>query len=151
MDDLRTLYEEVILDHNRAPRNFGKPAIFNRQAEGYNPICGDEFTVYLQVEQGVITHIGFTGSGCAISTASASLMTESLLGKTEQQAEQLFNGVHGLLTNDIAYPAAGRLLLGKMQVLEGVKEYPMRVKCATLAWHTMHAALQHQTDTVSTE
>ena len=150
MDDLRSLYEEVILDHNRAPRHFGKPAVFNRQAEGYNPICGDEFTVYLQIEQGVISKIGFTGSGCAISTASASLMTESLLGKTEQQAKQLFNGVHGLLT-DAAYPAAGNLLLGKMRVLEGVKEYPMRVKCATLAWHTMHAALQQQADTISTE
>ncbi len=151
MDDLRSLYEEVILDHNRNPRNFGALVDFNRKAEGYNPICGDEFTVYLKVEAGIIRKIHFSGSGCAISTASASLMTEALLGKTEQAAEIFFNGVRELLTEE-HYPAEKTKLLGKMRVLEGVKEYPMRVKCATLAWHTMHAALlQQHVDTISTE
>lgn len=147
MADLRALYEEVILDHNRRPRNFlYKPAGTNHHARGYNPLCGDEFTLNLQVEDGVVKDVGFEGIGCAISTASASLMTESIKGKTLEQAQQLFRGVHDLLTKE---GAAGEL--GKLQVLAGVREYPARVKCATLAWHTLRAALENKVDTVSTE
>ncbi len=147
MSDLRELYEEVILDHNRTPRNFQKvPPGANRQAHGYNPLCGDEFTIRLSVQDGIIKDIGFEGAGCAISTASASLMTESIKGKTLAEAEALFLGVHNLLTE--AGKATG---LGKLQVLEGVREYPARVKCATLAWHTLQAALKNKSDSVTTE
>ena len=147
MTDLRSLYEEVILDHNRKPRNFlHKPAPTNRHAHGYNPLCGDEFTVHLQVEDGVIKDVGFEGAGCAISTASASLMTESIKGKRVEEAERLFRGVQDLLTQDGSADT-----LGKLQVLSGVREYPSRVKCATLAWHTLHAALKDAADTVTTE
>lgn len=147
MGDLRDLYEEVILDHNRKPRNFQKkPAGTNRHAHGYNPLCGDEFTVNLIVEDGVIKDVGFEGAGCAISTASASLMTESIKGKTVDQARVLFRDVHNLLTQE---GDAGAV--GKLEVLTGVREYPARVKCATLAWHTLYAALENAGDTVSTE
>jgi nitrogen fixation NifU-like protein len=147
ISELRALYEEVILDHNRNPRNYPKsPAGANRHAHGYNPLCGDEFTIHLIVENGVIKDIGFEGAGCAISTASASLMTEAMKGKTLEEAEALFKGVHNLLTEEGAAPD-----VGKLQVLAGVKEYPMRVKCATLAWHTFHAALAGADDTVTTE
>lgn len=147
MSDLRSLYEEVILDHNRNPRNFQKkPDGTNCHAYGFNPLCGDEFTINLKVEDGIILDVGFEGAGCAIATASASLMTESLIGKTIEDAEKLFNSVHNLLTKQ---GDAGNV--GKLQVLEGVHEYPARVKCATLCWHTMHAALNNQKDTVSTE
>jgi len=148
MSDLRALYEEVILDHNRRPRNFlYKPAGTNRHARGYNPLCGDEFTLNLQVEDGVVKDVGFEGVGCAISTASASLMTESIKGKPVEYAERLFQGVHDLLTKQ---GDAGEL--GKLQVLAGVRDYPARVKCATLAWHTLRAALASNAgDTVSTE
>lgn len=147
MADLRALYEEVILDHNRRPRNFlYKPAATNRHARGYNPLCGDEFTLNLQVEDGVVKDVGFEGVGCAISTASASLMTESIKGKSLEQVKRLFHEVHDLLTKE--GNADG---LGKLQVLAGVRAYPARVKCATLAWHTLQAALENTTDTVSTE
>jgi len=147
MTDLRSLYEEVILDHNRKPRNYlHKPASTNRHAHGYNPLCGDEFTVHLHVEDGVIKDVGFEGAGCAISTASASLMTESIKGKPVAEAERLFHGVQDLLTQDGSADT-----LGKLQVLSGVREYPSRVKCATLAWHTLHAALKNAVDTVTTE
>lgn len=147
MTDLRHLYEEVILDHNRRPRNFQyKPADANRHAHGYNPLCGDEFTVNLHVENGVIKDVGFEGAGCAISTASASLMTESIKGKSIEEAERLFNGIHDLLTQQ-----GSAETLGKLQVLSGVREYPSRVKCATLAWHTLHAALKNAATTVTTE
>lgn len=147
MTDLRHLYEEVILDHNRRPRNFQyKPAAANRHAHGYNPLCGDEFTVNLRVEDGVIKDVGFEGAGCAISTASASLMTESIKGKSIEEAERLFNGIHDLLTQQ-----GSAETLGKLQVLSGVREYPSRVKCATLAWHTLHAALKNAATTVTTE
>jgi nitrogen fixation NifU-like protein len=151
MGDLRELYEEVILDHNRNPRNYPKkPERTNRSAHGFNPICGDEFEVHLRVENDVIEDIGFDGAGCAISTASASLMTEALKGRPVSEAEDLFHEVHTLLT---AEKQAGEPteFLGKLTVLTGVKEYPMRVKCATLAWHTMRAALADDTDTVTTE
>lgn len=145
--DLRSLYEEVILDHNRNPRNFQyAPPGANHIAHGYNPLCGDEFTVSLRLENGVVTDIGFEGAGCAISTASASLMTEIVKGKTVEEARALFESVHGLLTGE---GSAGPM--GKLQVLAGVREYPARVKCATLAWHTLQAALRKEQGTVSTE
>ena len=147
MSDLRQLYEEVILDHNRNPRNFHKrPGGTNRHAYGFNPLCGDEFTINLEVEDGVIKDAGFEGAGCAISTASASLMTEALIGKTEAQARALFEDMHALLTTNADAPD-----VGKLRVLAGVREYPARVKCATLAWHTMQAALRNEDKTVSTE
>lgn len=150
MDTLRQLYEEVILDHNRHPRHFHKKSSdANREAHGFNPLCGDEFTVYLTVQDGLIKDIGFEGHGCAISTASASLMTEALLGKTETEAEQLFQIMRSLLTEEL--PTTVSEQLGKLRVLEGVKEFPSRVKCATLAWHTLHAALAQQQEAVTTE
>lgn len=151
MNDLRELYEEVILDHNRNPRNYPKkPEGTNHSAHGFNPLCGDEFNVHVTTEDGVIKDIGFEGAGCAISTASASLMTEAVKGKRIDEAQALFKHVHQLLTEEqqVGDPSD---LLGKLTVLTGVKEYPMRVKCATLAWHTLHAALTDDTDTVCTE
>ncbi len=151
MNDLRELYEEVILDHNRNPRNYPKkPQGCNHSAHGFNPLCGDEVQIHLKVNDDVIEDVGFEGEGCAISTASASLMTEALKGKTVAEAEALFEEVHKLLTDEkqVGDPAD---LLGKLTVLKGVKEYPMRIKCATLAWHTMHAALVNEEDTVCTE
>lgn len=151
MNDLRDLYEEVILDHNRNPRNYPKkPQGCNHSAHGFNPLCGDEFQIHLKVRDEVIQDAGFEGAGCAISTASASLMTEAIKGKTVTEAERLFSEVHDLLTEEkqVGDPHE---FLGKLTVLTGVKEYPMRVKCATLAWHTMHAALKDRQDTVCTE
>ena len=151
--DLRALYEEVILDHNRSPRNYPKkPDGSNCSAHGHNPLCGDEVQVHLRVEDGVIRDIGFEGQGCAISTASASLMTEALKGKSETEAAALSEAFHKLLTDqgsDESDDDADRL--GKLTVLGGVKEYPMRVKCATLAWHTLQAALEHSEKPVTTE
>jgi nitrogen fixation NifU-like protein len=148
MSDLRDLYEEVILDHNRSPRNFlKKPEGTNHQAYGFNPLCGDEFRVYLAVEDGIVKDVGFDGAGCAISTASASLMTEAVKGKSLEQAHALFEDVHKLLTQ-----RGESSDLGKLTVLSGVHAYPMRVKCATLAWHTLQAALENrQGETVTTE
>lgn len=148
MSDLRDLYEEVILDHNRNPRNFlKKPEGTNRRAYGFNPLCGDEFSVYLAVEDGIVKDVGFEGAGCAISTASASMMTEAVKGKTLDEAKALFQDVHSLLTQEGKAPD-----LGKLTVLSGVHEYPNRVKCATLAWHTLQAALENKKDeTVTTE
>jgi nitrogen fixation protein NifU and related proteins len=150
MADLRDLYQEVIFDHNKRPRNFRRLETANRTAEGYNPLCGDQLALYLLVEHGVVKDATFQGTGCAISIASASLMTEILKGKTEQEAEALFQGFHTLVTTPSGTPVeAGGL--GKLQVLVGVREYPSRVKCATLAWHTLHAALASQGQAVSTE
>jgi nitrogen fixation NifU-like protein len=147
MNYLRELYEEVILDHNRNPRNFDhRPATANHHAHGFNPVCNDEFSVHLQISDGVIEDVGFEGAGCAISTASASLMTEAVKGKTEQQARELFQSMHNLLTNE---GPAGEV--GKLAVLGGVHDFPMRVKCATLPWHTLRAALDQVGDTVCTE
>ena len=148
MPDLRDLYQEVILDHHRKPRNFGPLADANRHAEGFNPLCGDRLKLYLKVVDGVIRDVSFEGIGCAISTASASLMTEALKGKSEAQAQALFEGFHALVTGGQP-PAAPAL--GKLEVLAGVREFPMRVKCATLAWHTLHAALHDGARPVSTE
>ena len=151
MIDLRDLYEEVILDHNRNPRNYPvRPEKTNHSAHGFNPVCGDEFFVHLHVDGGVIRDIGFDGAGCAISTASASLMTEALKGRPMEDAERLFSEVHTLLTEERQVGGPGDFL-GKLTVLTGVKEYPMRVKCATLAWHTMKAALHDDSETVCTE
>lgn len=147
MTDLRDLYQEVILDHYRHPHNFGPLAGANRHAEGFNPLCGDRLTLHLKVVDGVIEAARFEGEGCAISTASASLMTDALKGKTEAEAEALFAGFHALLTGET--PAS--TTLGKLQVLAGVREFPTRIKCATLAWHTLHAALHEESQPVSTE
>jgi len=146
-DDLRALYEEVILDHNRNPRNYPKnPPGASHHAHGYNPLCGDEFTLHLRIDNGVIADAGFEGAGCAISTASASLLTEAVKGKTVDDARRLFVGVQRLLTGE---EAPGEI--GKLRVLAGVREFPMRVKCATLPWHTFAAALDDRADTISTE
>ena len=152
--DLRALYEEVILDHNRSPRNYPKkPDGCNCSAHGDNPLCGDQVQVHLRVNNGVIEDIGFEGRGCAISTASASLMTEALKGKSEAEAAALFEAIHKLLTDRNADDSDGDTQdrLGKLMVLAGVKAYPMRVKCATLAWHTLQAALAHNEKPVTTE
>lgn len=146
MNNLRELYQETIFDHYRQPRNFGQLDRANRRAEGYNPLCGDKITLYLRMEDGVIRDASFEGSGCAISTASASLMTESLKGKSEEEALHLLGKFHDLVTG-----IATAEDLGKLAVLAGVREFPQRVKCATLAWHTMKAALQNVEKPVTTE
>lgn len=149
MSDLRDLYQEVIFDHNRHPRNFGKLEGANRFAAGHNPLCGDRLNLYLKVEDGVIVDARFEGVGCAISTASASLMTERLKGMKVDEAEALYGRFHELLTTSTV--DADTASLGKLTVLLGVREYPARVKCATLAWHTLHAALGDREKTVTTE
>lgn len=150
MSYLNDLYQEVILDHYKRPRNFGELTEANRKAEGYNPLCGDRVEVYVKLDNDVIQDVRFKGSGCAISTASASLMTDSLKGKTIQDMEALFRTFHGLVTgkSDVAQKGAE---LGKLAVFHGVSEYPVRVKCATLVWHTLKAALESKQGTVSTE
>lgn len=149
MTDLRELYQEVILDHNKQPRNFRVPDDPGLQAEGYNPLCGDRVTVYVEVEAGRIRDVSWKGEGCAISQASASLMSEAVLGKSVEEAETLFESFHDLLTDDSS--AGSREDLGKLEVFSGVKEYPMRVKCATLAWHTFKSALEGGAAAASTE
>ena len=144
---LRSLYEQVILDHNRNPRNFQRrPAHATHEAHGFNPVCNDEFHVHLEVADGVIRDIGFEGAGCAISTASCSLMTEAVKGKRVDEAQKLFRGVHELLTRNGAATD-----VGKLAILAGVRDHPLRVKCATLAWHVLNAALAGKAGTVSTE
>jgi nitrogen fixation protein NifU and related proteins len=150
MADLRDLYQEVILEHSKAPRNYRSLANANRKAEGFNPLCGDHFTVYLDVQNDSIRDIAFEGSGCAISKASASMMTQSLKGKSTADAEKLFDEFHKLVTQGAKKNGNGGDL-GKLTVFSGVSEYPARVKCATLAWHALHAALAGQQDPVSTE
>lgn len=150
MSELRDLYQQLILDHNKNPRNFGKLANANRYQEGYNPLCGDHLQVYLRLEGDRIQEIAFEGSGCAISRASASLMTTALKGKTVAQARELFDRFHQMVTSEVGAPV-DREGLGKMAVFAGVREFPMRVKCATLAWHTARAALEGDEKPVSTE
>ncbi len=151
MADLRELYQEVILDHNRRPHNFRALEDANRKAEGYNPLCGDRLTVFLRVEDDVVREVTFVGSGCAISKASASLMTDSVKGKTLQQTRALFAAFHRMVTSD-AEPDAESADLGKLVVLSGVRAFPARVKCASLAWHTLNAALAKETaEPVTTE
>jgi len=150
MGDLRDLYQEVILEHSKAPRNYRELKDPDRKAEGFNPLCGDHFTVYLQMQGDVIQDVVFQGSGCAISKASASMMTQALKGKTQRDAEELFHRFHDVVTGHA--PANGaQSELGKLAVFSGVSEFPTRVKCATLAWHTLQAALEGKQDAVSTE
>lgn len=149
MAELRELYQELIVDHGRRPRNFGPLPDANRHAEGFNPLCGDQIRLHLKLRDGVIEDARFEGVGCAISTASASLMTEALKGRSEADAMALFDAFHALITGGPAVPEA--VPLGKLTVLGGVTEFPTRVKCATLAWHTLQAALKGDTQPVSTE
>lgn len=148
MDHLRELYQEVILDHNHHPRNFHALPACDYCAQGLNPLCGDELKLFIKADADVISEIGFTGKGCAISTASASLMTESLKAKTFSEARNLFQAVHSMLTDETV--SVEEAALGKLAVLAGVRAFPARVKCASLAWHTLVAALDNQ-DEVTTE
>jgi len=148
MSDLGDLYQEVILDHNKRPRNFQKPEGANRKAEGFNPLCGDQITVYLVLEGDLIKDIGFQGSGCAISKASASMMTSAVKGKTKSEGEALFDKVHKMLTGAANGDPEE---LGRLAALSGVCNFPARVKCASLAWHTLRAALESKQNPVSTE
>jgi nitrogen fixation NifU-like protein len=147
MFDLKALYQEVIIDHNRHPRNCHRLADADRMADGFNPLCGDRLTVYLKLRDGVIADAAFEGEGCAISVASASLMTEHLKGKTESEAQAIFDRFRALVTGEEEAGAG----LDKLVVLAGVKEFPARVKCATLAWHTLTAALKDRREPVTTE
>lgn len=148
--DLKELYQEVILDHNKSPRNFGKIVKANLKAEGYNPLCGDNLVVYLHLNDAdMIEDVSFEGSGCAISKASSSMMTSSLKGKTKEEALQLFEKFHQMVTGNTKVEE--NETLGKLAVFSGVCEYPSRVKCASLAWHTLIAALNGKSEKVSTE
>ncbi len=149
-DEMRNLYQEVIFDHNRNPRNFHVMENANRVVDGYNPLCGDRLTLYLSIDDNdLIIDASFQGEGCAISTASVSLMTEMIKGKTVEQAEQLFEQFHNITTSHDDEIKLEEL--GKLAVLAGVREYPSRVKCATLPWHTMNAAVKNETAAVTTE
>ena len=149
MSDLRELYQEVILDHNKHPRNFGELEGADRHVDGYNPLCGDRLAVYLNLDGNVITDVNFLGSGCAISKASASLMTDAVKGKTVAEARQLFDRFRAMVTDDAVTPDLEEL--GKLAVFAGVRDYPTRVKCASLAWHTLRAAFDDTHDVVTTE
>ena len=149
MNDLRELYQEFILDHYKKPRNYHAMPDATAHADGYNPLCGDKVKVHLKVADGVVTDVAFEGSGCAISTASASTMTEALKGKPLAEVRALFEAFHEMLTSP--EPTVDPASLGKLAVFGGVREFPVRVKCATLAWHTMKAALDNSHDPVSTE
>ena len=148
--ELRDLYQEMILDHNRRPHNFHAMEEATHRAEGYNPLCGDKVTIYLKIQDDLVVDVSFEGAGCAISTASASLLTETLKGMTVAQAEALFEKFHQMLTRDSSLPIDEEEM-GKLVVFAGVSEYPTRVKCATLAWHTLLAALKNEQQPVSTE
>ncbi|OGS51314.1 MAG: SUF system NifU family Fe-S cluster assembly protein [Euryarchaeota archaeon RBG_16_68_12] len=149
MPDLKELYQEVILDHSKSPRNFHKLADANRKAVGRNPLCGDQFTVYLRVEDGRIADIAFEGQGCAISKSSASMMTMAVKGRTAAEAEDLFDRFHALVTGKKG--AAEAPDLGKLAAFQGVSGFPVRVKCASLAWHTLKAALEEKEASISIE
>lgn len=152
MNDLRELYQEVILDHGKRPRNFRELASANRKADGYNPLCGDKATIFLTVDGGVVKDASFVGNGCSISTASASMMTEAVKGKTLTEVDALFARFHDLLTGDPSKASEERSAgLGKLAVFSGVCEFPVRVKCATLPWHTLRAALKGSQQPVSSE
>ena len=150
MTELYELYQQVILDHNKKPRNYHKLEAASSKSEGFNPLCGDRLTVYLQMEGDQIKDVSFEGSGCAISKASASLMTESVKGKNKAEIDALFKRVHQMLTAppDAAVDIEG---LGKLAAFSGVREFPVRVKCATLAWHTLNAALEKKQEPITTE
>jgi nitrogen fixation NifU-like protein len=149
MSELSELYQQVILDHNKKPRNFHKLEAANRTAEGFNPLCGDQLTVYLELEDEVVKDISFEGSGCAISKAAASMMTQSIKGKSKQEAETLFDEFHRMVTGELDEEATPHNL-GRLTIFSGVRDFPARVKCASLSWHTMHAALNGD-NSVSTE
>ena len=148
MFDIKDLYHEIIVDHNRNPRNFGAIDDADNIMEGFNPLCGDRLKLYIKTDGQIISNIAFDGTGCAISVASASLMTDAMKGKSINNAEILFNNFHELITNDNAVDEES---LGKLAVLAGVKDFPGRVKCATLCWHTLHSAIMGDKKTVSTE
>jgi nitrogen fixation NifU-like protein len=150
MDELHELYQSVILDHNKKPRNFREPSGANRSSEGDNPLCGDHVIVHLELEGDVVKDVGFQGRGCAISTASASLMTEAIKGKSVREVKHLFERFHALVTS---HPAdrVDAADLAKLAVFSGVREFPMRVKCATLCWHTLCSALEGGGEQVTTE
>lgn len=150
MPDLRELYQEVILEHSKAPRNYHALPAADHKAEGYNPLCGDRFSVYVEMDGEAIHDIGFEGAGCAISKASASLMTQSVKGKTKEQIQELFQRFHQMVTGQ-SISGQEQEQMGKLAVFSGVSEFPTRVKCATLAWHTLQAALEGKQDTISTE
>lgn len=149
MSELSELYQAVILDHNKKPRNFHKLETANCSAEGFNPLCGDQLNVYVQLEDDQVKDLSFEGSGCAISKASASMMTQAVKGKTREEAETLFDEFHRMVTGTLD-PEDETNHLGRLTIFAGVREYPVRVKCATLSWYTLRAALQNQ-DTASTE
>ncbi len=149
MSNLHDLYQEILLEHNNKPRNYRKLEDANRQADGYNPLCGDQITLYLKVEGDVITDVSFQGVGCAISRASASMLTQSIKGETLATAEEIFDGFHALITNpdaDVDYD-----LLGDLEMLSGVSAFPTRIKCAVLPWHTLNAAIEGKEESVTTE
>ena len=150
MSALRELYQEVILDHNKNPRNFHRMNQPDRKVDGYNPLCGDHYTIFLKMDGDTIADISFEGGGCAISKASASVMSSIVKGKTKKEAEELFQQFHKLVTGEID-PGNDIGSLGKLAAFSGVSEFPARVKCASLAWHTLHAALQTSEHRVSTE
>jgi nitrogen fixation NifU-like protein len=161
-DDLNDLYQQVIIDHSKKPRNFRKMEEANRHAAGQNPLCGDNYTVYMLMDGGVVKDVSFQGDGCAISKASASMMTEALKGKTKDEAQKIFDAFHRMITEGGAIDPFGKNAvsaekendketLGKLSVLEGVSKFPTRVKCAILSWHAAHAALDGSAEVVSTE
>ncbi len=150
MSMLRELYQEVILDHNKHPRNFRKMEDATRHVEGYNPLCGDHYTLFVKVDGDVIKDVSFEGAGCAISKASASVMSSLLKGKTKADAETMFQDFHKLVKGEVNVEQNAEKL-GKLAAFAGVSEFPARVKCASLAWHTLHAALNEEAQTVSTE
>jgi len=147
MSELRDLYQETILDHNKSPRNFRKMDNATRKVEGYNPLCGDHYTVYVKLDNDTISDVAFEGAGCAISKASASVMTSMLKGKTKADAEQLFQDFHKLVKGEMD-PSGEPGRFGKLAAFAGVSVFPARVKCASLAWHTLHTALESESDTV---
>jgi len=149
MSELSELYQQVILDHNKKPRNFGRPETANHSAEGFNPLCGDQLTVYLNLEDDKVKNVAFVGSGCAISKAAASMMTQAVKGKSKEEAENLFQEFHSMVTGELNEETEANSL-GNLKIFAGVREFPVRVKCATLPWHTLHAALNQEAQ-VSTE
>ena len=149
MSELSELYQQVILDHNKKPRNFHELEGANRTAEGFNPLCGDQLTVYMLMDEGVVKDLSFVGTGCAISKASASMMTQAVKGKTREEAQVLFDEFHRMVTGELD-EAAEENHLGRLKIFAGVRDYPARVKCASLPWHTMHAALEGE-ETATTE
>ncbi len=149
--EFRELYQEIIMDHNRKPRNFRKMEDATHRLDGMNPLCGDQYTIYLKVKDDIIEDVSFEGSGCAISKASASVMTNVLKGKTVQEAEKYFNFFHKMVTGEIDHPEEYLDTMGKLVAFAGVAEFPVRVKCATLPWHTMHNSLHGSQDKITTE